>query len=512
MGRVTTNSINIAYAIQSGLGGVLPGSPAWKNVEPNGIGSFGTTVAKTARDPISKARQRRKGIVTDLDSNVELDLDATMDHFKDFMEGFCFARAIGPDVLVPTAVTGTDYTVAAISADTAGRLKYGASGPTSILYARGFVIAGNNGMKLLGAAEAGGSVAITVSGLAAESLVATQEVELAIAGVRGAAGDFEIDADGNLITTTLDLRTLGLTPGQTIHIGGVDEVNRFFEPDNFGFVRVDVIAQNKLTLSYPDQPFVADDGTDTGAGGTGIQVDILFGQFIRNVDIGAPDYVERLFQFEVTNPGLGPAGETRYEYSIDNMANTLTLELPLNDKATMSLGFVGSDTLVPTGVRATGAANAKVPNETGAFGTASDIARLRVMDIDESGLSTDFKSLSLSLNNNVEGEKVLAKLGPRYLNAGNFEVDAESQMLFTNEDVIERIRCNKTVHIDFALRNADGGIHFEIPSLTLGGGDREYPVNQSVAINTTGEAYRDETFGVSLAVSFFPVLPQTGCP
>lgn len=512
MGRVTTNSINVAYAIQSGLGGVLPGSPLWKNLEPNGIGSFGTTVAKTARDPISKARQRRKGIVTDLDSNVELDVDVTMDHLKDFIEGFCFARAIGPDILLPTAVTATDYTVPAISAGTAGRLVYNASGPTSLLYARGFVIAGNNGLKLLGAAEATSSTAITVSGLAPETIAATQEVELAIAGVRGAAGDFEIDADGNLISTTLDFRVLGLTPGQTIHVGGIDEANRFFEPDNFGFVRVDVIEQNKLTLSFPDQPFVLDDGTDTGSGGAGIQIDLLFGQFVRNVDVGATDYIERLYQFEVTSPGLGPASETRYEYSIDNMANTLTMELPLNDKATMTLGFVGSDTLIPTGSRATGADNAKVPNETGAFGTSSDIARLRIMDIDEQGLSTDFKSLTLSITNNVEGEKVLAKLGPRYLNAGNFEADVESQMLFTNEEVIERIRCNKTLHIDFALRNADGGVHFEIPSLTLGGGDREYPANQSVAINTTAEAYRDETFGVSLAVSFFPALPQTGCP
>lgn len=511
MGRVLTNSETLNYSVEASPG-VLEGSPAWKQLEPNAINSFGVTTSKTERNPISKSRQRRKGKTTDLDSGAELDADLTMDHFKDFIEGFMFSKAIGPDILVPTAVTGTDYTVAGISAGTAGRLLYGASAAKSLLFARGFKTAANNGLKVLGAAEAGGSTAITISGLVAETIDSTQQVELAIAGVRGAAGDLEIDSNGDLISTALDFTTLGLSVGQAIHVGGIDVANQFFETENSGFAELEAIAQNKLTLKNRDQAFVTDDGTVDNSGGAGVLVDILFGQYIRNVDIGAGDYIERTYQFELVSPNLGAGGATNYEYSIGNYANTMSINIPLTDKATVTFGFTGLDTLVPTAVRASGAVNAKLPNETDAFSTAIDIARLRLADLDEEGLTTDFKSITLTLNNGAEGEKVLGKLGPKYINVANFLADVESQMLFTNPAIIERIRCNRDLQWDLILRNTDGGVRLSIPIMTLDGGDREYPANQSVLINATGQAYKDPVLGISLGVSFFPVLPSEGCP
>src|SRR3546814_9887798 len=91
----------------------------------------------------------------------------------------------------------------------------------------------------------------------------------------------------------------------------------------------------------------------------------------------------------------------------------------------MMLGFVGTDTTNPSEVRATNAANAKVGGQVESFGSASDIARLRLQDVDEAGLSTDFKTVNFTLTNNVAGEKVIAKMGPKYLNAGDIEVDIE---------------------------------------------------------------------------------------
>ncbi len=511
MGRVLTNSETLNYSVEA-TPGVLEASPAWKQLEPNAINSFGVTTSKTERAPISKARQRRKGKITDLDSGAELDADLTMDHFKDFIEGFMFARAIGPDILFPTAVTATDYTVAAISAATAGRLIYGAASAKSLIFARGFKTAGNNGLKVLGAVEAAASTAITIAGLAVEAIDPTQQVEIAIAGIRGAAGDLRINADGDLISTVLNFTLLGLTVGQAIHVGGVDVTNQFFETENSGFVEIEAIAANKITLKNRDQAFVTDNGTVDNAAGAGVLIDILFGQYIRNVDIGDADYIERTYQFELASPNLGAGGATNYEYSIGNYANSMSINIPLTEKATATFGFTGLNTLVPTAIRATNAANAKLPNETDAFSTAVDIARLRLTDLDETGLTTDFKSITLTLNNGAEGEKVLATLGPKYINVANFLVDIESQMLFTNPAIIERIRCNRDLQWDMILRNTDGGIRISVPVLTLDGGDREYPANQSVLINATGQAYKHPVLGISLGVSFFPVLPSEGCP
>lgn len=512
MGRVITNATTLSFAREASLG-VLPGSPQWFELEPNSVTSWGTTISKEARNPISQARARRKGVVTDLDSAVEFEADLTLAHLRHFAEAFLFSRAVGADTFLPTAATGTGYTIPALSAAQAGRLIYSGAGAgaVSLIYVSGFTNDANNGLKPLADDPLVTETELTMGGLVAEAPSASTYTEIAVAGVRGAAGDIEIDADGNLISTALNFTTLGITPGQVIHVGGVDVANQFFEEANTGFARVRIVAANKLTLDKRDTTFVEDDGTDDNNGGTGLRIDLLFGQFVRNVAVSHADYQELSTQFELASPNLMAGGATGYEYSIGNYADALSVAIPLSGKATMTLGFVGTNTTNPSTTRATNAANAKVGGQVESFGSASDIARLRVQDVDEAGLSTDFKSATFTLTNNVAGEKVIGVLGPKYLNAGDIECDVEAQMLFTNPDVIERIRCNKTVGLDWIVRNGDGGAAFDLPTGTLGGGGREMPENQSVLINTTYMAHQEDEYGFTCGISFFPVLPETAC-
>ena len=503
MGRVITNGMSLSVTREASLG-VLPGSPVWFELEPNSISNYGVTVAKTARSPISKSRARRKGVVTDLDSAVEFEADLTLTQFRLFAEAFMFARAVGPDAYQVSAAGAGTYSVPALSAAQAGRLIYGAATAKSLLYANGFDIAGNNGLKVLGAAVAAAAVTIPVTGVVAEVIDANENAELFVAGIRGATGDLQIDAQGNLISTVLNFTLLGLTVGQVIHVGGVSAVNQFANVNNLGFARVTAITANKLTLAKKSQVFAA----DTGAG---VAVDILFGQFIRNVGSEHADFLQPSHQFELASPNLMAGGVTGYEYSIGNWCDAISISIPLTGKATMTLGFIGTNTTKPNTVRATNAANAKVGGFTAAFGTSSDIMRLRAQDVDEAGLTTDFKSATLTLTNNVSAEKFIGTLGAKYLNAGNLEIDIENQVLFSNPDMIERIRCNKTVGIDFVLYNGDGGIAFDAPTGTLSGGGREYPENESVLLNDTFEAFQDPALDFSLGISFFPALPPQAC-
>ena len=510
MGRVITNGTTLSVAREASLG-VLPGSPQWFELEPNGINSFGTTIAKEARSPISQARARRKGVVTDLDSAVEIEADLTLTHLRIFAESFLFSRAIGADAYITSDATATGYTVPALTAAQAGRLLYGVGAATTLVYATGFSNDENNGLKPITLAGVNGATEIKVAGNVVEAPAADRLVEVHVAGLRAAAGDLTIDADGNLVSTALDFTTTGVAEGQTIHVGGLDVAHQFFHPENTGFARVRIVEQHKLTLDKKDEPFVADDGTDTGAGGAAVAVDLLFGQFVRNVDVNDTDWREYSNQFELASPNLMPGGLTGFEYSLGNYADALSVQIPLSGKATITLGFVGTDTLKPNTVRALNAANAKHGGATESFGSASDIARLRAQDVDEAGLTTDFKSATFTLTNNVAGEKVIAKLGPKYLNVGNIECDVETQLLFTNPDIIERIRCNKTVGLDWIMRNGDGGVAFDLPTGTFDGGNREFPANQSVLMNTTFMAHEEDEYGYTLGLSFFPVLPVTEC-
>lgn len=493
MGRTLTNNFSLEYAIEQSIG-VLPGSPEWKLLEPNTIGAFGASISTVARSPISKNRQRRKGTVTDLDSSVEFDADLTLEHFIDFIEGFMFANFVGPVKTVPTATTTSSYTVPTMGA---------ALPEFALVFARGFTNPINNGMKVVDTGGTVTDVPIKVDTLIVETPAAEENVTLEVCGFQFTVGDLDVDASGNLTSVAKDFAELDLTPGQSIWIGGSLAANQFTEAANTGFARVVSIDTNLLTIDKTGQTFVTEADTTQ-------LVELHFGRFIKNVGVDDGEYLERSFHFEgaydnLEYPGPGDA----WEYAKGNFCNTMGFELPLTNKATVGFGFVGTDTEPPTITRETNADTPTVPVQTGAFNTSSDIARLRILEVDETGLTTDFKSLTLNINNNVSPEKVLGTLGAKFMNTGNFEIDIEAQILFTNPAVVTAIRNNTRLTMDFSIKNDDGAILVDIPSLTLGGGARDFPVNESILLNATAQAYGDTTFGNSLAVSMFPFVPSS---
>lgn len=575
MSRVLTNNVTLAYAVEASLG-TQPTS-GWKLAEPNAITSFGADVTVVKRDPISKQKQGRKGIVSDLSSKVDFDADLTIEPFVDFIEGFTFSTFNGTAQFMPTAVkaagigTGATFdittagsdkhvTVATVNAGGSGyvvgnrltiagtavkkaivkvatlsgsavasvTIEYagdytgndpagtgiasadvssgyvvasgGALASNTLLFARGFATAANNGLVVAGASTAG--IHIHVPSLTAETVAGTTNANLTVAGVRGATGDIQVDSSGNIISTILDFTTLGLTVGQSIYVGGTaGTAYAFATAADTGYARVMVIAAHKLTLDKKSVAFTVDNGSAK-------TIDLYFGRFARNVASDDADYLEKSYQFELGFPDLGGAGIPKYEYAEGNYCNQIDFTLPLTNKATIKFGFIGTDTTPPSVSRATGASSALSPTQKAAFSTASDIARLRLQEHDETGLSTYFKSLSLSLMNNVVPEKTIGTLGATFMNAGNFDVNISAELIFTSSAIIDAIRANDTVTIDFVVANDDGAILVDIPSLTLGGGARNFTMNESVKINLTGTAFMDATLGTSIGVSLFPYIPS----
>lgn len=506
MGRVLTNNTTLSYAIEDSLG-VLPGSPDWFILEPNSIGTYGATITTVARSPISQNRQRRKGTVTDLDSAVEWEGDLTLSHFTDFIEGFAFAAATNQDLDFRAGdATATGYTVPALISDQINKLHFNAAGNTSLIFARGYLTSANNGLNPLDSQPIVTDTELTTANAVVETAPTNATVD--IAGVRAETGDLDITVSGSTATitsgnetpiATIDFTTLGLTVGQFIHVGGIATPEQF--TGSLGYGRVVSIAAAILILDKIDTTLVT-------AAGTTDTVDLLFGRFIRNVPTNSAEFLERSFQFELAFPNLevpGPGDE--YEYAKGNFCNTMAVNMPLADKATVNFSFVGTDALPPSTTRATNAEAPIDPSRTGAFNTTSDCTRLRIAEVDESGIYTDFKSLTMTFNNNVSPEKILCNLGAQFMNFGNFEIDIEAQLIFNDSRVASAVRENRTMSMDFGLKNDDGAMFFDIPSLTLGGGDREFPVNETVLINTTAQAFLDPITNTSIGVSLFPVVP-----
>lgn len=488
MAIVKTNNISLAYAIESSLG-TLPGSPTWKLLEPNDIPTYGATITTVAREPIAKDRQRKKGTVTDLESAVEFEHDLTLEAFIDFAEAFAFANFQGVVIGACSDVdAATDtYTVA--------------SGPTLdaevLVFGRGFTNSANNGLYEVVSATA--TTIVVGDFLVDETPPANATIE--VAGIRGGTGDFALTVTSGVGTLTyagpVDL-TDYISVGQFVHVGGTTSGRQFSAGTGYG--RVTAVAAAQLTLDKLSSTLATDPGT-------GETVDLLFGRFLKNVDVDDADFIQRSFQFEAAYPDLGGVGTPEYEYAIGNLANTMAISLPLTDKATVSFGFIGTDTEVPTTTRKTNAASALSPVQTTAFNTSSDIGRLRITEVDETGLTTCFKDLTLTLSNQISPEKCLGTLGAFEINTGLFLVDLEAQILFTSSEVVSAIRNNTTVTMDFILTNDNGALAIDIPSMTLSGGDKELPVNESVLLNLTGSAFGDSTLGTSIGISLFPIVP-----
>ncbi len=523
MAQVRTNECSLQYAIETSLG--VAGT-SWRRLEPNEIGSFGATISTTPRRPISKQRGRRKGLITNLESAPEFSADLTMSSIEDFLEGFMFSEfanvefdlthAKANGAALSTTATGYDLAAAATvgsltnGTEIAAKTVYNATGAITLIYARGYLLAANNGLKPLNADVTGASTEITVSGLSVETAPANAKVW--IAGVR--TDDLTLTISGSTATlaSAADIpnwATLGLRAGMYIHIGSGTSLgavqNAYSTNTVFGYARITSVSGTTLNLDKLDSHL-------TGGPYGPATIDVLFGRFARNLEVDDNDnderYLSRSYQLEMEWPNLGGAGLNEYEYAIGNQANELSMELAMEDKAVGTWGFVGQDTETPVvaASRKVGADSALAPLLVAGFGTMTSIASITT-NVVSSVSDVCFKDITLAIRNNASPEGCLGHLGAEYINIGAFEIGLEGQMLFTRKEIVEAVRNNTTVTWALILYNEDGSAAFDVPSMTFGDGSRELPIDESVLVNITGESFTDATFGYDMGVSLFVGTP-----
>lgn len=520
MARVLSNNVSLAVTRESTIG-TLPGSPIWYILEPNEIGRFGAEIETVARRPISKNKQRRKGTVTNVTSGVEFSSDLTVSEFARFADGFVFAEYANKEfdlrassgTVPPPVASSTTFTIDAASALLAGKVQWVSGAQASLVYAKGYTNAANNGLHVLTADLAGSGTTITVGGSSLVTETPPTSASLEVCGVRCAAGDLAFTVSGSTATLVSgsdisDWSTLGLFPGQIIHIGSADTSGDVQNglgtgTDNYGYARITSISGATINLDKLSSTLATD-------ASNAVATDIMFGRFLRNVAVDADSnderYLEQSFQFEAAYPDLGGVGTDKYEYAEGNFANELTINLPLADKATFDLNFVGTDAEPPTTTRATNASAAIAPNKVVAYNTSSNVAVLTT-DVISAVSDVCFKSLTLTINNQVTPEQCLGTLGASFVNSGVMEVSLSGQMLFTSSDIVAAIRNNTTVTFLGIVANEDGAIAIDLPSMTLGGGSKDFPVDQSVLVDITGETFEDATLGTSIGISLLTGVP-----
>jgi hypothetical protein len=503
MARSLTNNLGMAVSIEASIG-ALPATPLWVDLEPNSVGAYGPEITTVPRNPISNTRQAQKGSVTDKDSSVEWEGDLTKHHTQQFMEGFIFASRQSPDEIARVQA-GADYdTLAATGTDDFTHTALGAAIlDGSLLFARGFSNAANNGLFESDVANTTTNTNLAgTPGTVVETPATTTGARVDVCGFRITDGTWT-DATNTFGSTLTDLSSLGLVAGQMVRVG-IFGGNAFTNGSVVG----------RIVGTPTAASFVLDKVENLGAGTldgggdeTSTAVDLLFGPFIKNVAVSDANFLEQSFQFELAYADLDSVGTDEYEYAIGNLCNEVVLNMPGQDKATMAFNFIGTDSDVITTTRKGNAANRVQAVQKAAFNTAASFARLNLWTTAEVDLATCFKSLTLTIANEVSPEKCLGTLGATFMNTGNLAVSLEAELLFTDSALATGIVNNDTVTFDFLLSNDDGAIALDLPSLTLGGGAKSFPVNESIKISVTGSTFADATLDTSIGFTEFPYWP-----
>lgn len=136
--KIDSNVTGLRYAEEASIG-VLPVTPNWIPLEPNSYNDFGGNLTLLARNPINQSRQRKKGVITDLDASGGYNTDLTQKNLQDMLQGFMFADSRRKGEGISSSIDGA---LEKIEMDHAEGMFV-----NSLIFNAGFTNSQNNGLK-----------------------------------------------------------------------------------------------------------------------------------------------------------------------------------------------------------------------------------------------------------------------------------------------------------------------------------------------------------------------------
>lgn len=154
--KIDSNFTGLRYAEESSIK-VLPTNPTWYPLEPNSYKDFGGQVTLLARDVINPSRQRKKGVITDLDASGGFTQDLTQSNLVRLLQGFFFANirekvTNQPMNAAAVPITGIDGTTKTYTLS--GGVIGNGFAAGDLLFASGFNVPSNNGLKTVASSTA----------------------------------------------------------------------------------------------------------------------------------------------------------------------------------------------------------------------------------------------------------------------------------------------------------------------------------------------------------------------
>lgn len=502
--KIDSNVTGLSFAEEASLG-VLPGSPVWHTLEPNSYADFGGQIKTVARNPINQTRQRKKGVITDLDASGGFNQDLTFENTTRLLQGFMFANMREKFTTAPLNSAAIPIT----SVDAATDVYAAASGLSgllalSLVYASGFSNQANNGLKLVASASTG--TTITVGDGTVDEAAPPVDAAIRRVGYQFASATLNVVMSGNIATLVrasgaVDFTTLGLIPGEWIFLGGDSATLRF--TNNQGWARVRSVTATVITLDKTSWTAV----NETGTGKT---VQMFIGDILRN-EPAAADIVRRTYQIERT---LGEDDDgVMSEYLVGAVANELTINVPMADKVMLDMNFIAIDNEQYTGLEGVKAGSRVAVVEADAYNTSVDVTRIKLYASDDTNsapapLFAFATELSLMVKNNASPNKAIGVLGAFEVTTGTFEVGGSLTVYFASIEAVQAVRQNSDITLDICFVKENKGLVFDVPLLALGDGRLAVEQDQPITLPLETMAAQHGTLGYTLLIGRFSYLPD----
>lgn len=349
--------------------------------------------------------------------------------------------------------------------------------------------------SIVSAANAGDGVTLTARVAGAGANVVPVTIDAADITSSGAT------LSGGIGNSLLEL---GLTVGEWVFLGGDTPDSRF--AGNIGYARVASVSDNAILFDKTTFEPSANNGV-------GVGLNVYTGAVLRN-EKDPELVVTRYYEFERS---LGKdADGVQAEYLTRAVMNEFSLNMPVADKLTADISFVGGDLEQRNGLQGRKPGLFSPALGEDAFNTSSSIVRVRMSLVDPVTsrplpLFAYITEGSITINNGVTPVKVVGTMGGIDVNVDDFAVGGEVTALFTTVEATRAIRNNADVTLDLISASQNAGFVLDIPLLTLGGGNLDITKGEpvTVALETFGA---ENPNGYTMLYTNFPYLPAVAMP
>lgn len=506
--KIDSNVTGLRIAEEASLG-VLPGTPIWTPFEPNSYNDFGGDVTSQARNPISNERQRKKGVITDLEAAGGFTSDITQTNLQSILQGFFFAdlRLKGEQEVTLVDVDAgnpDEYEVA----DTTGFIV------GSLIKGDGFTNASNNALNVVTAVVSNTSVEVATGQLVGET--PPTGAKIVNVGIQFTSGEVDINVSSQDLPRLVrasgakDFTTFGLNVGEWIFVGGDGANEDFVTAANNGFKRIRAIAATYIEFDKSG----SDMSDETG---TGLTIRLFWGRVLKN-ETGT-SIKRRSYQLERTlgAPDDSQPTQVQSEYLIKAVPNEAVFNFQTADKATVDLSFIAGEHETRTGVQGVKSGTRPSLVESDAFNTSSDVSRIKLHSVSSTDESVSplfayVTDMKMTINNNLSANKAIGVLGAFDITAGTFAVNVEMEAYFADVAAIATVKSNADITMDVILVKANAGIAIDFPLMSIGGARADIQQDQPIKLPINGDVASGSkvvtTMNHTILMSFFDYLPN----